>query len=128
MHGTFAWNELSTGNVEKAKAFYASALGWTFEKFPMPEGEYWVAKVGDKFVAGVASLELGALEGVSTPYWFPFIEVEDIDARMSAATANGASVLRPASDVPNVGRVAVLRDPTGAAVGWMTSQKAAVAT
>lgn len=33
MHGTFAWNELSTDDVEKAKAFYASALGWTFEKF-----------------------------------------------------------------------------------------------
>jgi uncharacterized protein len=42
-----------------------------------------------------------------------------------AATAVelGATVIRPAEDVPNVGRVAVLRDPIGAAIGRMTSLK-----
>ena len=56
-------------------------------------------------------------------YWFSFIEVDDIDARISAARAQGAVVLRVPADVPNVGRVAVLRDSTGAAIGWMTSLK-----
>jgi len=125
-HGTFVWNELATSDVEKAKAFYSKSLGWVFEPFPIPEGEYWVAKVGDKYVAGVTTLDLGPLDGATAPYWFPYIEVDDIDARIADATTRGAAVLRPAVDVPNVGRVAVLRDASGASVGWMTSVKAAV--
>ncbi|HJU74276.1 MAG TPA: VOC family protein [Gemmatimonadaceae bacterium] len=125
-HGTFTWNELATADVEGAKEFYSSALGWVFEQFPMPEGEYWVAKVGDQYVAGLTSLDQGSLDGAQSPYWFPWIEVDDVDARLAAASKRGATILRPSIDVPNVGRVAVVRDPSGAAVGWMTSVKAAV--
>jgi predicted enzyme related to lactoylglutathione lyase len=125
-HGTFAWNELATPNVEAAKQFYSNALGWVFEQFPIPHGEYWVAKVDDKYVAGVTTLELGPIEGAKEAYWFPYIEVTDIDRRIADATKRGGSVLRPAVDMPNVGRVAILRDAAGASVGWMTSVKAAV--
>lgn len=38
MHGTFVWNELASMDVEKAKAFYAKTLGWTFVKFELPSG------------------------------------------------------------------------------------------
>ena len=34
---------------------------------------------------------------------------------------NGGKVLRPAFNIPNVGRVAIITDATGAAVGVMTS-------
>lgn len=125
-HGTFVWNELSTPDVEKAKQFYSSTLGWVFEQFPMPVGEYWVAKVDDKYVGGVTTLEVGPIQGAKEPYWFPYIEVSDIDTRIAEAAKRGATVLRPAVDVPNVGRIAVLRDTAGASVGWMTSVKAAV--
>lgn len=54
-------------------------------------------------------------------YWFGFIEVDDLDARVAAALGKGATIIRAAHDVPNAGRVAVLRDPAGAAIGWMTS-------
>ena len=37
-HGTFYWNELMTRDPEKAKAFYAATLGWTFDAMPMAEG------------------------------------------------------------------------------------------
>jgi uncharacterized protein len=123
IHGTFVWNELATGDVEKAKTFYAEALGWTYQEFPLPEGSYWVALSGDTMVGGLGGLETGAIPDTMESYWFSFIEVDDIDARISAARAQGAVVLRAPVNVPNVGRVAVLRDPTGAAIGWMTSLK-----
>ena len=44
-HGSFYWNELMTRDAEKAKKFYASTIGWTFEAMPMPDGTYWVARV-----------------------------------------------------------------------------------
>ena len=37
-HGTFAWNELRTNDVEGAKTFYGETIGWTFEEMPLPEG------------------------------------------------------------------------------------------
>lgn len=73
-------------------------------------------------VGGLGGLEIGSTPG-TTSYWFSFIEVEDLDIRIAKAVELGATVIRPAEDVPNVGRVAVLRDPTGAAIGWMTSLK-----
>lgn len=125
-HGKFGWNELSTDDIEKAKDFYSKTIGWTIEEFPMAGAPYWVAKMGDQYVAGITSLASGPLEGANTPYWFPYLEVQDIDTVVAAAAKRGATVLRPAFDVPNVGRIAILRDAGGATVGWMTSVPAAV--
>lgn len=109
--------------ADKAKAFYEQALGWTFEAFAIPDGAYWVAKNGDRFVGGLSDMAIGAIRDAKSPYWFPFIEVDDVDARIAKAKTLGAEVMTAPLDVPNVGRIAVLRDPTGAAIGWMTSLK-----
>ena len=47
--------------------------------------------------------------------------MDNIDARVARAEDLGAMIIEPPNDVANVGRVAVLRDPTGATIGWMTS-------
>lgn len=119
MHGTFIWNELATTDVERARAFYAETLDWVLEEFPLPDGPYWVARVGEQLVAGLCGVRIGAVPS-QTSYWFPFIGVDDVDRCVEAALANGGTLVRPIEDVPNIGRVAVLRDPTGAVIGWMT--------
>lgn len=119
-HGAFAWNELRTPDVEKAKAFFGDTLGWSFESFPASETPYWVAKAGDAYVGGL--MDLDTMPGAQ-PGWFGFIEVDDVDARITKAKAAGAEILREPFDVPTVGRVAILRDPTGVEIGWMTSPK-----
>ena len=60
-HGSFYWNELMTRDAEKAKKFYASTIGWTFEAMQMPDGTYWVAKSGDVPVGGLISTEQPAI-------------------------------------------------------------------
>ncbi len=52
-HGSFYWNELMTHDPERAKKFYASSIGWTFDAMPMPDGTYWLAKLEDKPVGGI---------------------------------------------------------------------------
>jgi predicted enzyme related to lactoylglutathione lyase len=49
-HGSFAWNERYTRDVEAAKAFYAATIGWTFEGMRMPHENrtYWIAKAEGK--------------------------------------------------------------------------------
>ena len=56
-HGTFLWNELNTRNPDAAKTFYAATLGWTFDGMPMPDGTYWVIKMGDASVGGIFTVK-----------------------------------------------------------------------
>ncbi|MFT5507283.1 MAG: putative enzyme related to lactoylglutathione lyase [Hyphomicrobiaceae bacterium] len=118
-HGTFHWNELMTGDVEAAKAFFAETVGWEFDGMPMPEGMYWVAKVDDQPVAGIMAMTDDVPKGVP-PHWLPYLEVDDIDVRLAKIKAAGGEVLRDVFEVPQVGRFAILKDSTGAAMGWIT--------
>jgi len=118
-HGHFHWNELMTRNPEQAKSFYGETVGWTFEAMPMQDGTYWVAKTGDTPVAGIFPLNSPQFDGVPEQ-WMPYLAVDNVDVRVNKATAAGAQLMRPVFDVPGVGRIAILREPGGAGIGWMT--------
>jgi hypothetical protein len=117
-HGNFYWNELMTRDAEAAKAFYGAALGWSFDGMPMPNGTYWIAKMGDKPVAGI--FPMGPEHAGMPEMWFAYIAVDDVDARLEKAKAGGGKVMREPFEVPGVGRIAILGDPNGAGIGWMT--------
>lgn len=117
--GMISWHELMTGDVEGAKKFYADLLGWTYEEFPMEEGgSYWVAKVGDEGVGGIMGTPPEAA-GVP-PHWGLYITVDNVDAIVKKAEKIGAKVLVPPTDIPKVGRFAVLQDPQDAAFAVIT--------
>jgi predicted enzyme related to lactoylglutathione lyase len=118
-HGNFYWNELMTRDAEKAKKFYSKSVGWDFDAMPMPNGTYWVAKIGDKPVGGIFPMSGAEFDGVPEQ-WMSYLAVDDIDARLKKATAAGAKVKREPFDIPNVGRIAILQEPGGAVIGWMT--------
>lgn len=118
-HGHFHWNELMTHDVERAKAFYAQAIGWTFEAMTMPTGTYWIAKMGDKPVGGLFPMIAPELAQMREQ-WLPYLAVDDVDARVKKAAAAGAKVMRDPWDIPGVGRLAILTEPGGAMVGWIT--------
>jgi uncharacterized protein len=119
-HGTFCWNERLCWDVERAKKFYADAIGWTFTSMPTPTGEtYWCAMQDGRPVAGLFTLTSPYFDGVPEG-WMSYLAVDDVDRRVAKATAAGAKLLRPIFDVPNVGRIAILDEPGGAGGGWMT--------
>jgi hypothetical protein len=49
-----------------------------------------------------------------------YIAVDDVDARCKKAAASGGKVMREPFDIPNVGRIAILTDSRGVAIGLMT--------
>jgi hypothetical protein len=119
-HGSFTWNELMTRDVETAKRFYAACLGWHYEAWPMAEGgTYWVAHNADGPVGGIMDMSGEAFADL-LPHWFAYIRVDDVDRRVAAAEASGGKLVRPLFDVPEVGRIGIVQDPSGALVGWMT--------
>ena len=120
-HGHFNWNELMTRDTEAAKTFYGETLGWTFDGMDdtVDGGTYWVCKDGEQFVGGIFDMNKPEFEGLPA-HWFSYIAVDDVDARVEKATAAGATLKRPIFDVPGVGRIAIIVDPTGGVIGWMT--------
>ena len=119
-HGTFCWNELMTRDVERAKSFYAETIGWSFEPMQMAEGRtYWVASEAGKPVAGIFPIDAPGFDGAPES-WMSYLAVDDVDVRVDKAVKAGAQLMKPIFDVPGVGRIAILMQPGGAGIGWMT--------
>lgn len=121
-HGNFCWNELMTRDVERAKRFYRDTIGWSFDPMPMEWGTYWVAKAGEKMAGGIFELKSPEYDGVPES-WMSYLAVDDVDKRVEKAVKAGAKLMKPIFDVPGVGRIAILLQPGGAGIGWMTPEK-----
>lgn len=120
-HGHFHWNELMTRDVEGAKSFYAQALGWTFDSMPMPDGAlYHIAKVGDAMVGGIFDISNNPQYEQVPASWMAYIAVDDVDARLEKAKASGGIAMGEPFDIPGTGRIAMVQQPDGAMIGWMT--------
>jgi len=120
-HGAFHWNELMSHDVEKAKAFYANTLGWTFEDMPIQgmDATYTLVKSGDHMVGGMFPLT-GADFANLPDHWMTYVAVDDVDKRVTMLKDAGGKVHREPWDIPGVGRIAIIEIPGGAVQGWMT--------
>jgi len=118
-HGVVCWSELIVRDVARAQQFYADALGWRFEAAPMPDMTYWIIHSGEARVGGMFEMTGARFEGVPE-HWLTYIAVDDVDARVAKAVACGARTCLAPQDIPGVGRMAVIVEPGGAVVAWMT--------
>lgn len=118
-HGVVCWNELNVQDAERAKKFYSQSLGWSFEGMPMEGFTYWIISSDDARVGGMFEMKGPEFEGVPE-HWLTYIGVDDVNARLEKAKAAGATICKDAFDIPGVGRMAVLQEPGGAMVAWMT--------
>jgi predicted enzyme related to lactoylglutathione lyase len=82
-------------------------------------GTYWIAKAGGEPVAGINPIDSPHFASVPEA-WLGYIAVDDVDGRVKKATAAGGKVMREPFDIPGVGRIAILMDSRGAAIGLMT--------
>ena len=107
--GDFCWEELVTSDAEAASAFYGGLLNWQIEPMPMTQ-PYWTAKNDGAPVAGITP----GPDVSARPFWLPYIAVADVDETARRAAALGATVTTAATDIPGLGRFAILTDPVGA--------------
>ena len=108
------WNECQTRDAAAAGAFYEAVFGVEVKAFPMAEGRppYHVIHVDGRGVAGI--FELGEDLADVPPNWSTIFAVADHDETVAQAQELGATVLMQGMDLPEIGRLAVLQDPTGA--------------
>jgi hypothetical protein len=115
--GEFCWVDLSTTDVEAAKDFYGDLLGLSYDAAPGdPEetGGYGFFIKDGKMIAGLGPVQSD--EGHSA--WSSYIKVESADETAERVKEAGGTVFFGPADLPNeAGRVAMLRDPSGAFIG-----------
>ena len=112
--GCWVWNELHTDDPAKAIAFYKSLGGFTEEKMDM--GEMGTYHLLNKDGAGRAGVMKSPMAGIPSQ-WLPYVQVEDADRAAERAKKLGATLTVPPTDIPDVGRFAVVTDTQGAAIG-----------
>jgi uncharacterized protein len=115
--GRFVWHDLMTKDSKAAIEFYKNVVGWGTQAWNGPQ-PYTMWTVDNTPIGGV--MPMPAAEK-APPHWLGYISTPNVDATVADATRRGASTHVPPTDIPTVGRFAVLMDPQGAAFAVYTS-------
>ena len=111
--GVPCWVDLSTKDLEGAKAFYAGLFGWTAEASEDPAaGGYTMFLLDGQAVAGGN----GLMAPEQPTVWTTYVSVDDADKAAEAVALGGGSVLVAPMDVLDVGRMGLFADPAGAVI------------
>ena len=110
--GSLVWNELSTRDLPAATTFYTSVFGWSANTMDMGGSAYTEWQLGGSGIAGMMAMPAEVPAEVPS-YWLTYFGAADCDATVARATAAGATVVVPPTDIPP-GRFSVLVDPGGA--------------
>ena len=111
--GKIGWAELITSDPAGAIAYYTGLFGWETEPFTGGMTEYTMLKFDGVPFGGVMK---APQEGIPT-HWLNYVSVADIDASVAKSTSLGGAVCMPPTEIPTVGRIAVVTDPQGAVIG-----------
>jgi hypothetical protein len=113
--GTVCWNELYTHDAAAALKFYQAVFSWGHGTMDMgPAGTYHLFKRAGKDVGGMMELPAAALPH---SVWVPYFVVASVDGSFATAIEHGATQRLPPHTAPEVGRFAIIVDPSGATVG-----------
>ena len=118
-HGEFCWTEIATDNLEECQTFYAEVFGWQYKKSAatgMDDFEYHEFGIDDeKQFGGLFQMKPEFYGGeMPKPHANIYVAVEDVDETARKAFELGGTIVGPPMDVPNVGRMSQIQDPTGA--------------
>jgi len=113
--GALTWNDLISPDVAGSAAFYSELFGWDIQE--LAPGEYWSIANGANRNGGMMPMPPG-----SHPAWNLYFAVEDVDATLARARELGGDTVMGPMEVPNGGRLAVLRDPQNAVFSVLTGE------
>lgn len=104
--------EFPADDVDRAKQFYGAVAGWQFQEVEGSPG-YFMFQNGDRSGGGLGKRG----EAVGTVIR-NYITVDGLEEALKAAEANGGKgLVTPPTDIPGMGRYAVIRDSEGNEIG-----------
>ena len=113
--GTFCWVELATTDPTAAKEFYRELFGWSGSDQPVgPDLVYTMLQLEEKNVAALYQLNKELRSQGVPPHWLSYVSISNADETATKVTALGGKVVKDPFDVFDIGRMAVVQDPSGA--------------
>lgn len=112
-HGDFVWYELLTSDADAAARFYGAVTGWQNRRAEGAAMGYRIFGTGGTDVAGFMTMPSGQDGGAMRPCWLGYVGVSDVDAIVADVVRDGGAERMPPTDIPGVGRFAMLADPQG---------------
>jgi uncharacterized protein len=110
--GVPCWVDTWQGDAEGAATFYTELFGWESAR-----DEYGMFRLRGRDVAGLGE------RAVEPAAWTTYVWVDDADATAAAAAEAGGSVVVEPFDSLDGGRIAIVADPAGAALGvWQLGE------
>ena len=120
--GPFIWHELVTPDPARSGAFYGDLFGWARRE--VDAGRFGTYTLFQEDGQGVAGMMKPTPDTPGTgSYWHSYIAVADVDACAQRTPSLGGRVVVASRDVPDVGRVCMVADPTGAPARRMQSKR-----
>ena len=105
-HGMPSWCDMSSRDIEAAKAFYGALFGWEMHTAPEPEaGGYTMALLKGRAAAAITPQQQEKVDLGIPPHWTMYFTVDDVDAMAAKVEAAGGSVMAPPFDVMTAGRM-----------------------
>ena len=119
--GTFCWLTLNTSDAAGAKKFYSNLFDWATEDVPAGEGmTYTLLRMRGRDVAGLSQMDPSQCapgQEPPPPHWFTFVAARSAAETARKAGSLGGTIMMEAADVLDVGRMAVIQDPSGGIFG-----------
>jgi uncharacterized protein len=119
--GHFAWYELTTTDLDGARAFYTKVMGWGARDASAPGRPYILFTAGKATVSGLMDLPEGARQAGATPCWVGYVGVNDVDAAADRIKRRGGVVEVPPTDIAGICRFSVFADPQTATLALFQS-------
>jgi predicted enzyme related to lactoylglutathione lyase len=112
--GSFCWIELATTDQNAAKNFYGKLFGWEASDMPIGENDFYtIFKLNGRDAAAAYSMQPEQKAAGVPPNWLLYVAVDSADDTAKLAGSLGGKLLTEPFDVFDLGRMAVIQDPTG---------------
>lgn len=119
---TYAWAELNTRGIDRAREFYKKVFGWDTKISDMGNnmGEYTEFQLKGESLAG--GMDMTMQPASVPPYWMVYFASTDVDASTKKVKELGGKVMVEPTDFPG-GRFSIDMDPQGGAFGILTMKQ-----
>lgn len=104
-------------DCERAKTFYETVFGWTFEPWGPPE--FWRVHTSPDGIFGALQKRREPVSGKGMIGYECSIAVDDVEAIAASIGAHGGKVTMPPFQIEGVGTLVMFEDTEGNVVGAM---------
>jgi predicted enzyme related to lactoylglutathione lyase len=117
-NGSLCWTDIGVPDLRRAIDFYTALFGWEINEGPAEYGGYSMCLVDGSPVAAISPSQ-----DTDTEYWWnAYFAADDLNATVKLVDDNGGTTVMAPMDVMGQGRMAIVKDPSGARFGLWQGQ------